>query len=121
MFNDKYILDQNGNPVSEPDIFKWGKWFEKVERYVGDTEINGIRVSTVFLGLDHDFGQRSSPVLWETMVFGGILDGEMERYTSLESAKHGHEEMVKKVKKALAEKGDKEEKDEKHYEFSSKR
>ena len=97
--NDKYILDNKGNPIPEPDIFKWGKWFEKAERHIGDTTIGDIRISTVFLGLDHGYGlERGNPVLWETMIFGGELDGEMERYTSLKDALNGHQQMVDRVK-----------------------
>ena len=101
---DKYILDLERNPIKEPNIMKWGRWFKKNERHIGDTKIGDIRISTVFLGLDHQFDiQPGSPVLWETMVFGGELDGEMERYTSLESAKYGHNKMVERVKESVEE------------------
>lgn len=60
---------------------------------VGDSKI-----STVFLGLDHSFGS-SSPVLWETMVFGGELDQEQDRCSgSREQAEAMHARMVEKVK-----------------------
>lgn len=66
------------------------------------TEVTAeVMVSTVFLGLDHSFNFMDSghaPVLWETMVFGGPVDQEMDRYTSLEAAKAGHEVMVGRVK-----------------------
>lgn len=55
----------------------------------GDTERDGVRVSTVFLGLDHSFGA-GPPVLWETMIFGGDHDEYQERYTSYEDAVEGH-------------------------------
>lgn len=46
------------------------------------TDLPGaVRVSTVFLGLDH-FGRVGEPVLWETMIFGGAHDGYQARYTS---------------------------------------
>jgi len=34
------------------------------------------------------------------MVFGGELDGEMDRYASLADAKAGHEAMVARVNEA---------------------
>lgn len=37
---------------------------------------------------------------FETMVFGGPLDGTQMRYSSIERANHGHVKMVGKVIKA---------------------
>lgn len=28
----KYTLDPDGKPVLEPDLLKWGKWFETADR-----------------------------------------------------------------------------------------
>lgn len=66
-------------------------------RHVGIDEIGASTVSTVFLGLDHAHNG-GPPVLWETMVFGGDLDGEQERYTSRADAVAGHAAMVARVK-----------------------
>jgi hypothetical protein len=68
-----------------------------IGRRVGyDERRDGIRVSTVFLGLDHSFGN-GPPVLWETMVFGADGDEQhCERYTSFEAAVTGHERNVEK-------------------------
>lgn len=53
-------------------------------------------VSTVWLGLDHGFGRRGHPVIFETMVFdeGEGLDSEIYRYSTEEAAYAGHQEMV---------------------------
>ena len=53
-----------------------------------------VRVSTVFLVLDHALGH-GKPILWETMIFGGEDDGLTDRYTSLENAEIGHIQMVR--------------------------
>lgn len=53
-------------------------------------------VSTVFLGLDHQYGD-GPPLLFETMVFGGPLDHEMNRYSTWNEAEKGHQEMVERV------------------------
>ena len=65
----KYVLDADGNPKEEPDVLKWGKWFETTDRHIGNTKIGDVTVSTTFLGLNHAFGG-GKPVLWETMIFG---------------------------------------------------
>jgi hypothetical protein len=98
MSTDKYILDDNGNPQPEPDLMKWAMWFETANRRVAETVIGKTRVSTVFLGLDHSFSS-PSPVLWETMVFGGTLDQEQNRCSgSKEQAEAMHQDMVDRVK-----------------------
>lgn len=94
----KYILDGH-NPIVENDLIKWAKWFEKADRHVAKDNVDNFSISTVFLGIDHSFGDESKPILFETLVFGGKLDGEMERYSTWEEAKKGHKEMVNKVKK----------------------
>jgi hypothetical protein len=93
-----YILDGKGKPV-ESDIRKWSEWFEGANRTLCRTEIRDITISTVFLGIDHSF-DGGTPVLWETMVFGGSMHGEELRYTSRLLAEEGHYEMVKKVYEA---------------------
>jgi hypothetical protein len=70
MTNNKYILNEQGVPVVEPDLFKWGKWFQDSfdQRRVKQEMVGDLKVSTVFLGLDHSRG-KGPPALWETMVF----------------------------------------------------
>ena len=92
-----YVLDEHGEPVPCDDVITWGHWYATAERHVAHDMDEGqgadrVRVSTVFLGLDHSFGS-GPPVLWESMVFGGPLDGEQQRYTSRADALRGHAEM----------------------------
>ena len=46
-------------------------------------------VSTVFLGLDHAF-DGGTPLLFETMIFGGEHDEYQERYATWDEAEAGH-------------------------------
>jgi hypothetical protein len=98
MTTDKYILKDH-EPVPESDLLLWAKWFEAAERRVAFDEINGVRVSTVFLGLDHNFGHNDAPILFETMVFGGPLDQEQRRYRTWDEAEKGHQEMLVLVRR----------------------
>ena len=75
----KYKLDARGEPIPEPDLRKWAEWCETADRRVAKDYIGSAEVSTVFLGLDHNFSDRGNPILWETMVFGGPMNGEMHR------------------------------------------
>jgi hypothetical protein len=102
---DRYILDEHGQPVPCEDLATWAQWFETADRRVAQDLDEGdagkkVRVSTVFLGLDHRFGD-GPPILWETLVFGGALDGEMARYTSLADALAGHQAMCARVSETI--------------------
>ncbi len=101
MSTDKYILDADGQPQQCNDLMAWAKWFETANRHVAETQFESVRVSTVFLGLDHSFGG-IVPVLWESMVFGGPLDGEQERYTSRADAEAGHTALCQRVRETMA-------------------
>jgi hypothetical protein len=103
-----YMLDDNGDVVPTNDALAWGFWFERTQQdgsrvvkqdYV-EADIAGIGVSTVFLGLDHNHTYKGPPVLWESLVFGTTLDGEMRRYTSKAAAIAGHEDLLRQVSEA---------------------
>lgn len=100
--SDRYI-ERDGQPVPEPDLFVWARWFETANRHVARDVVGPAEISTVFLGLDHGFWGR--PALYETMVFwrGHPLDQECVRYSTREEAVAGHEEMVGRVEAALEE------------------
>jgi len=91
----KYIL-VNEEPIEIDDLIVWAKWFEAANRQLARTEVNGVSISTVFLGIDHSFSYADDglPVLWETLVFGGKLNGECQRYISKDEALIGHSNMV---------------------------
>jgi hypothetical protein len=86
------------------DLMTWAKWFTNLDRRViARTEINErCAVSTVFLGLDHNFRGRGDPVLFETMIFGGPLGEQQWRYCTYNDAERGHEEVVAQARIACA-------------------
>lgn len=94
--SDKYILEEK-KPVKCHDLMKWAAWYETANRCVGDDTVNKVRVSTVFLGLDHRFGDVGEPLIFETMTFGA-KDDECERCSTWEQAEAQHAAMVEKYK-----------------------
>jgi hypothetical protein len=79
-----YILV--GREPMEVPLEEWGKWFETSERHVGDDWIGSVRVSTVFLGLDHQFWDGGPSLLFETMVFPSCdLIGRWSTYDEAEA------------------------------------
>lgn len=91
-----YILNEQGDPVPCDSSMEWALWFEYSNRQVALDERGDVRVSTVFLGLDHSFNH-GPPLLFETMVFGGPEDEAQERYTTRAEALVGHAAWVLKV------------------------
>lgn len=101
-----YILEGH-KPVKCDDILTWAKWFETASRVVKkDTakvtlhgkNVGEIKVSTVFLGIDHNFDDKGDPILFETMVFGGELDEACDRCSTWEGAEKMHELWIEKVR-----------------------
>ena len=92
-----YILE--GREIKPVDLMTWARWLDvdplrgRIKRDV----IGDVTISTVFLGLDHRWGD-GPPVLFETMVFGGSLDEAMERYSTYDEAETGHDLMVARVR-----------------------
>ena len=90
-----YILE--GHEVKEVNLMTWAKWFETGDRHIAKDIVGDITVSTIFLGIDHSFGE-GTPLLFETRVFGGEHDGDMDRYSTREQAEDGHIKMLNKAK-----------------------
>lgn len=96
-------FDRTGKPIG---MVEWSNLFQdKSYQIVQQDRVDPteeqpegrILVSTVWLGLDHNFGG-GTPLIFETMVFGGILDQECDRYPTEEQALAGHEKMLEQVK-----------------------
>lgn len=60
--------------------------------YVLDHRARRMLVSTVFLGVDRALD--GEPVLFETMILGGALNGTTWRYSTHQQAESGHEKVV---------------------------
>jgi hypothetical protein len=100
----KFILNAQGEPVVETDLLVWAKWFETENRSIATDIIGTCLVSTVFLGLDHNYDSRGGPVLWETMVFGGPAEVDHCRRRcsgTREQAEAMHFSVVNEVKAAV--------------------
>jgi hypothetical protein len=58
--------------------------------------VSAMRISTVYLGIDHNFLLTGPPLIFETMVFGeeGWADEACYRWSTLDEAQRGHEKVV---------------------------
>lgn len=101
-YPEHYILV--GHTPMAVDLLTWAQSWggDRDSRRVAYTDINDrCHVSTVFLGLNHNFWG-GEPLLFETMVFGGPLDGDMNRYSTWDQAEQGHNAIVAAARIACA-------------------
>jgi len=104
------FYDRDGSPL---ELLEWGMKMEDVDykRVALDIFENRFghqtRVSTVWLGSNHNFDESGPPLIFESMAFDDdnkhetmgcefSEDIDMERYTTLEQAQEGHRAMVAK-------------------------
>ena len=92
-----YILEDQ-EIVLETDFIKWARWFESADRRVAKTTLQDCEISTVFLGLDHQW-RDGPPLLFETMIFGGESDREHWQYPTWDDAMAGHRRIVELLEK----------------------
>lgn len=88
--------NRKGEEISEDEIIE--KFKNPEYKIVKQENIGGKFLSTVWLGLDHSFGQSDRILIFETMVFpskGNWFDELFERYTTEEEALAGHERIKK--------------------------
>jgi hypothetical protein len=99
-----YTLDgKTPVPCDWHEYYEWKASLEENVIHVGEDMIGEARVSTVFLGIDHNYKGKGRPVLFETMVFGGPLTDYQERYCTWEEAEKGHQDACDMVRKTLTE------------------
>ena len=86
---DCYVLDEKHNPIPAT-LDEWSKFTEPycISSVVRD-EVDDLCVSTVFLGINHNWGE-GPPILFETMIFGGEHDEDRWRYATWDEAIVGH-------------------------------
>ncbi|MGB7996530.1 MAG: hypothetical protein WCF45_10435 [Photobacterium halotolerans] len=89
-------IERDGVPVPA-DIEEWVAYMAKSDRTVAKWEQAGLLVSTVFLGVDYNF-YGGKPLVYETMVFGGLNDQKFKRSSSRCGAASHHEEAVNATK-----------------------
>ena len=96
MNRNHWILE--GHEPKTVDLMTWAKWFETSERHIAQDNIGDVRVSTVFLGIDHNWRPDGPPILFETVIFGGPNSQFQERYSTWKEAEEGHKRALELVK-----------------------
>ena len=87
--------DKDGSPITALEM---DTKMDVTYKRVGYTKLkSGNIVSTVWLGIDHSFSCDGPPIIFETMVLTtqGCDSLDCQRYSTLQEAELGHDEMVK--------------------------
>jgi hypothetical protein len=94
-----YVRDTDGNvrPAETLKDFAAMLGDERRRRVAHTLLAPDVRISTVFLGIDHNHTDDGPPLLYETMIFGGDFDREQVRYTDEDEALAGHDDVVARV------------------------
>ena len=115
------LVDDKVIPLNVEEWCQWisegdGQCGRRVDRYETDTHL----VSTVFLGINHNWIRHVRPVWFETMVFDKATQGQpielmgnivgtnfgdeiyCERYTTFEEALRGHQTAIAWLNAELA-------------------
>ena len=90
-----YIL--KGKEVYNASHQEWSEYFNSHDRVVKQTKIDKITISTVFIGVDHNFDSYGPPSVFETMTFNA---GEeyWSLYATWDKAIDGHNKIVDTIK-----------------------
>lgn len=84
------------------DLLTWGLWLETANLRVACDEIGPYRVSTVFLGLDHNFEDHGDPLLFETMLLGDGEEYYQVRTSTWGAAERAHDEALRVARERFA-------------------
>ena len=93
--NTKHYILTKDKKIKQVSLMTWAKWFEGEDRIVKREVVGKFTISTVFLGIDHNFSDKGKKLLFETMVFGDE-EQYQERYSTYQEALEGHEKISKK-------------------------
>jgi len=94
-----YCFKLEGHTPVAVSLEAYARWdmstpFER--KIVGKDQVGEVEVSTVFLGLNHQFFD-GPPLVFETMVFGGLRGDYQKRYSTWVEAERGHAQVLAEV------------------------
>ncbi|MHC5768725.1 MAG: hypothetical protein ACYTXI_24500 [Nostoc sp.] len=87
-----YYKLEGQTPVAVESFMEWSLWMMSGNTTVMVNELNDCIISTRFVGIDLNPGNNSNsqPMIFETLVIGGSLDGKKNLYPTWDEAMQGH-------------------------------
>jgi hypothetical protein len=97
-----YILSNTGQVIKCKKFSAWPNFMSSIDgRIIAEDNIGNVTISTVFLGINNSCDESEQPKIFETMVFGGLLNGTESHCATLKQAKAMHKKMVQRVKQSI--------------------
>ena len=99
-----YYKLEGQTPVAVESFMKWSLWLMSAQTTVMINELKNSIISTRFVGIDLNPGScnsNSQPMVFETLVIGGALDGKKNIYPTWDEAIQGHLKIASQVFKLL--------------------
>lgn len=88
-----YYKLEGQTPVAVKSFMEWSLWIMSAKTTVMINELKDSIISTRFVGIDLNPGSgnfNSQPMVFETLVTGGALDGNRNFYPTWDEAIQGH-------------------------------
>ncbi|YAG07716.1 hypothetical protein NSTC731_04042 [Nostoc sp. DSM 114167] len=98
-----YKLDGE-TPVAVESFMEWSLWMMSAKTIVMINELKDSIISTRFVGIDLNPGSCNSgskPMVFETLVMGGAMDGKKNLYPTWDEAIQGHLKICTQIFKLL--------------------
>lgn len=94
-----FVIDADHVVHPVDTVEEWARAYDDDCRIVNQTGNDNIWVSTVFLGINHNWGfsEDTRPILFETLVKGGHFNDFQYRYHTYEEAVAGHNKICEEV------------------------
>ena len=94
------FFDREGKPISN---VQWSQLMvDEAYCKVALDIVDGVEVSTVWLGLNHRYVGLGAPLIFETLLRGGKRDQQQYRYSSEAEAMAGHLRLLSELAQAQA-------------------
>ena len=93
MPNQYYYKLEGQTPVPVESFMEWSLWIMSASTTVMINELKDSIISTRFVGIDLNPGSCNSlsqPMIFETLVVGGAMDGKRNFYPTWDEAIQGH-------------------------------
>jgi hypothetical protein len=99
-----YYKLEGQTPVAVESFMEWSLWIMSANTTVMLNELNDSIISTRFVGIDLNPGgnSKSQPMVFETLVMGGVFDGKINRYPTWDEAIQGHLKICTQISKLSA-------------------
>ncbi|MHC5757056.1 hypothetical protein [Nostoc sp.] len=99
-----YYKLEGQTPVAVDSFIEWSLWIMSASTTVMINELKDSIISTRFVGIDLNPGSSNSlsqPMVFETLVMGGAMDGKRNFYPTWDEAIQGHLKICTQVFKSL--------------------